>query len=106
MSAGRVAQLLRGGSWFNHPRNCRSAYRNRRHQDNRNDNVGFRLCVFPPAPFIVRAVGRDSSGSTRRVQTRSCDRLADPHIPGPLPPGSNPGSWWSFCVGCSWGWEF
>lgn len=27
----------------------------------------------PPAPFTVRAVGRDSSGSARRVQTRSGD---------------------------------
>ena len=62
---GRVAQLLRGGSWINNPRNCRSAYRNKRHPDNRDNNVGFRLCVFPPAPFTVRAAGRDSSGSTR-----------------------------------------
>jgi formylglycine-generating enzyme required for sulfatase activity len=69
--SNQTMRLLRGGSWNNNPRNCRSANRNRRHQDNRNNNVGFRLCRFPPAPFIVRAVGRDSSGSTRRVQTRS-----------------------------------
>ncbi|MFN9548162.1 MAG: SUMF1/EgtB/PvdO family nonheme iron enzyme [Cyanobacteriota bacterium] len=41
-------RLLRGGSWFNRPRFCRSAYRLRGHQDGRYDYVGFRLCVFPP----------------------------------------------------------
>ncbi|MFN9659145.1 MAG: formylglycine-generating enzyme family protein, partial [Cyanobacteriota bacterium] len=41
-------RLLRGGSWFLHPRNCRSACRNRGHQDDRRDGVGFRICVFPP----------------------------------------------------------
>ena len=58
----------------------------------------------PPAPFTVRAAGRDSSGSTRGVtdpwvQTRSGDRRSplarsslsqrphDPHSPGPLPHG-------------------
>jgi hypothetical protein len=38
--SGRV---LRGGSWNNDPRNCRSTYRNRNHPDERNDNIGFRL---------------------------------------------------------------
>ena len=36
---GRVAQLLRGGSWNNNPRNCRSAYRNHNQPDNANNNV-------------------------------------------------------------------
>ena len=49
VNLGRVAYLLRGGSWNNNPRNCRSAYRNRRQQDNRNNNIGFRLCVPPPS---------------------------------------------------------
>ena len=73
--SGRVAQLLRGGSWFNNPDNCRAAIRNSNHPGNTNNTVGFRPgCFAPPAPFIVRAVGRDSSGSARRVQTRSGDR--------------------------------
>jgi formylglycine-generating enzyme required for sulfatase activity len=36
-------RVLRGGSWANHGRNVRSAYRNYDHPGNRNDNIGFRL---------------------------------------------------------------
>ncbi|MFM9048311.1 MAG: hypothetical protein ACKOOH_11795 [Cyanobium sp.] len=64
---------MRGGSWFNEPHNCRSAYRNSNHPDNLNNNVGFRVCSFPPAPFIARTVGWESSGRARGVQTRSRD---------------------------------
>jgi formylglycine-generating enzyme required for sulfatase activity len=42
------ARLLRGGSWYNNPRNCRSACRGRRQRDSRSNIVGFRLCVPPP----------------------------------------------------------
>ncbi|NJL40588.1 MAG: hypothetical protein HC840_03445 [Leptolyngbyaceae cyanobacterium RM2_2_4] len=35
--------MLRGGSWNNNPRNCRSANRNRNLRDNRNNNIGFRV---------------------------------------------------------------
>ena len=65
----------------------------------------------PPAPFTVRAVGRDSSGRERRVtdprvQTRSGDRRSplarpapsqrphDPHNPGPRPQTWD--AWWAF----------
>ncbi|MEH1802693.1 MAG: SUMF1/EgtB/PvdO family nonheme iron enzyme [Nostoc sp.] len=37
--------MLRGGSWNNNPRNCRSANRNYNARDNKNDNVGFRVVV-------------------------------------------------------------
>ncbi|NJN88372.1 MAG: SUMF1/EgtB/PvdO family nonheme iron enzyme [Leptolyngbyaceae cyanobacterium SL_7_1] len=40
---GRHFRLLRGGSWNNNPRNCRSANRNRNNPDNRNNNIGFRV---------------------------------------------------------------
>ncbi len=41
------------------------------HPDYVITSVGVRPgCFSPPAPFTVRAVGRDSSGSARRVQTR------------------------------------
>jgi Sulfatase-modifying factor enzyme 1 len=49
MSEKRVAvisgsnRVMRGGSWNNSARNCRSAIRNRNSPDNRNDNLGFRL---------------------------------------------------------------
>ena len=49
--------------------------RNSNHPDNLNTTVGVRPgCFSPPAPFTVRAAGRDSNGSARRVQTRSGDR--------------------------------
>jgi formylglycine-generating enzyme required for sulfatase activity/uncharacterized caspase-like protein len=38
-------RLLRGGSWFNTPEFCRSAYRNWDSPDNRNYLIGFRLVV-------------------------------------------------------------
>ncbi len=37
-----VEPVVRGGSWNDKAQNCRSAYRNRNHPDNRNDNLGFR----------------------------------------------------------------
>jgi hypothetical protein len=53
---GRVAQLLRGGSWYNNPRNCPSAYRNHNQPDNANNpdnatnHVGFRVVRLPQHP--------------------------------------------------------
>jgi formylglycine-generating enzyme required for sulfatase activity len=44
----QTMRLLRGGSWYRYPWYCRSAGRNRWLLDDRNDNVGFRLCRFPP----------------------------------------------------------
>ncbi|RDH84386.1 MAG: hypothetical protein DIZ78_12275 [endosymbiont of Escarpia spicata] len=35
-------RVIRGGSWNNKARNCRSAYRNWNHPDKRNNNLGFR----------------------------------------------------------------
>ncbi|MFO0138080.1 MAG: formylglycine-generating enzyme family protein [Cyanobacteriota bacterium] len=40
-------KLLRGGSWYNIPRNCRSAYRSHGHPDGRNNFIGFRVCCLP-----------------------------------------------------------
>ena len=37
------AKVLRGGSWLNEPRYCRSAYRIRYDPDNSNDRYGFRV---------------------------------------------------------------
>lgn len=41
-------RLLRGGSWLNYPRSCRSAYRSRDQADYANFNVGFRVCCIKP----------------------------------------------------------
>jgi len=90
--------------------------RNSNPPDNLNTNVGVRPgCFSPPAPFTVRAAGRDSSGSTRRVQTRSGDRRQprarpapnprphDPHSASPLPHGHR--TWvtrWAFTLSRRW----
>jgi formylglycine-generating enzyme required for sulfatase activity len=41
-------RLLRGGSWYNYPRHCRSADRFRYDADFRNNYIGFRLALFLP----------------------------------------------------------
>ncbi|NOZ54791.1 MAG: SUMF1/EgtB/PvdO family nonheme iron enzyme [Gammaproteobacteria bacterium] len=38
-------RVLRGGAWINNQDNCRAAYRNRNIPNNRNNNIGFRLCL-------------------------------------------------------------
>ena len=40
-------RLLRGGSWFNHPRVCRSAFRFYGRPGFRDDGIGFRVCCLP-----------------------------------------------------------
>ncbi|MEB3317834.1 MAG: SUMF1/EgtB/PvdO family nonheme iron enzyme [Cyanobacteriota bacterium] len=42
------ARLLRGGSWFIDPRNCRSASRSRASPGGLSGLVGFRVCCLPP----------------------------------------------------------
>jgi formylglycine-generating enzyme required for sulfatase activity len=39
--------VVRGGSWDNDARNCRSANRNNADPANRNANIGFRLVFVP-----------------------------------------------------------
>ena len=40
-------RLLRGGSWYNNPRSCRSACRDVFHPDYRGNDFGFRVCCLP-----------------------------------------------------------
>ncbi len=42
-SGSGTDRVLRGGSWFNLPRHCRSAYRCRGTPDYRNNSIGFRV---------------------------------------------------------------
>jgi len=43
------SRLLRGGSWYNYPINCRCVHRNLNTSDSRNSLFGFRLVVFGAA---------------------------------------------------------
>jgi hypothetical protein len=69
---GQAKELLRGGSWNNDPRNCRSAYRNHNSPDNRNNNLGFRLVSSMSVPASTlcpsEPVDGNRSGIHRRVQ--------------------------------------
>ena len=38
-----LRRLLRGGSWYNHPRLCRSAFRALVQPDDAGNDVGFRV---------------------------------------------------------------
>jgi hypothetical protein len=42
---------VRGGGWNNIQRNVRAAYRNNNTPDNRNNNLGCRVCVVPHLIF-------------------------------------------------------
>jgi formylglycine-generating enzyme required for sulfatase activity len=46
-AAEDAPRLLRGGSWGNLPRTCRSAFRVNHLPDVRDDHVGFRVCCLP-----------------------------------------------------------
>jgi hypothetical protein len=51
--AGRIARVLRGGSYNNEARNLRCARRNRNNPNNENNNIGFRVvCVVSHASLI------------------------------------------------------
>ncbi|MCP3915971.1 MAG: SUMF1/EgtB/PvdO family nonheme iron enzyme, partial [bacterium] len=77
-------RVVRGGSFRNNARNCRSAYRNRRHPSDANDNVGFRVAL--PAregmtPVRERCAAQ-WTGTSRAgpAPRRRCG--ADPRPPG------------------------
>ncbi|QZZ23403.1 formylglycine-generating enzyme family protein [Leptothermofonsia sichuanensis E412] len=43
-----ATRVIRGGSWYNYPRLCRSAYRDYFIPDDRYVNIGFRVCCSSP----------------------------------------------------------
>jgi formylglycine-generating enzyme required for sulfatase activity len=45
-------RLLRGGSWYDFPRDCRSAYRNHFPPDYSDDSIGFRVVCLPQGPSL------------------------------------------------------
>ncbi len=46
LNSNEASRVLRGGSWDNDSRNCRSAIRGRLDADGRNDSIGFRLVLL------------------------------------------------------------
>ena len=46
-AGGGASKLLRGGSWYINPRNCRSACRSDNRPDGSNSGIGFRVCCLP-----------------------------------------------------------
>jgi hypothetical protein len=63
-------RVLRGGSWNNNGRNCRSANRNNNEPDNANNNIGFRLAR------AQHAVGMSVIDQTFIQTGRGSNRLA------------------------------
>ncbi|MFM7646624.1 MAG: formylglycine-generating enzyme family protein, partial [Cyanobium sp.] len=50
--SGDVPRVLRGGSWYNNPRSCRSANRDLNQPGLANGNVGFRVVCLPQDPSL------------------------------------------------------
>jgi len=76
--------VLRGGSWNNNPRNCRSANRNRNNPDNRNDNNGFRVAVVSAGVHLRSCHRRGIAPESWRSRTPGAWLYASPG-PGPEP---------------------
>lgn len=48
------SHLLRGGSWYGHPRGCRSAYRSRNRPDDAGNIVGFRVVCLAQGEHVIK----------------------------------------------------
>lgn len=46
-------RVVRGGAWNNNQDNARAAYRNNNNPDNRNNNIGFRVCRCSHIDFVL-----------------------------------------------------
>ena len=104
LEIGRVVQLLRGGSWNNNPRNCRSAYRNHNEPGNVNDNDGFRVVCLPQHPSASEPLEGIPAGAQEGSRPAPViGRLRPPirtapggapayRAPRPLPPDPRPSS--------------
>ena len=55
-------RVVRGGSYWNNARNCRSAYRNTNEPGNRNRNLGFRLAAAHPPEGLAADPAFEASG--------------------------------------------
>ena len=70
-------QAIRGGSWSNLPRRCRSALRTRARPDNANYIIGFRVICLPSPGEVPprRAVLRGGSWYSSPKSCRSAHRF-------------------------------
>jgi hypothetical protein len=80
-------RVNRGGSWNNHARNVRAAYRNANTPDNRNDDLGFRLARaqrragWPVADPTITASPAKSRGEIQAgagVEVAAADAPSNP----------------------------
>ncbi|MCO6456700.1 MAG: hypothetical protein J5I93_15485 [Pirellulaceae bacterium] len=73
--------MVRGGSWINDGRNCRSAYRNANEPGNRNDNLGFRVCLAR-SPNIRPGAGKVMAGPLvfLSAATAAANRVGMPQL--------------------------
>jgi hypothetical protein len=78
------SRVVRGGSWNNDHPNLRAAYRNHNPTDNRNNNLGCRLCVLPHLIVLPIGCGRGLAVQHRapfrfpRGPWRSSTKVCDP----------------------------
>lgn len=75
-SKAGVKRVIRGGSWNNNGRNCRSAYRNRNEPDERNNNLGLRLVLAQHTvgmgvndQIVIRFCGSDPQAKSKVAGT-------------------------------------
>lgn len=76
--------LLRGGSWVNYPKDCRSAFRYLVPPADAYSSIGFRVACFPPeqeSEMILRYLLRGGSWFSYPRSCRSaCRRLSLPDV--------------------------
>jgi formylglycine-generating enzyme required for sulfatase activity len=89
---GDVLRVVRGGSWFLWARYCRAANRYRFGPEDRNRNLGFRVCLFPgPCRAESRQEeerGRGPGDGARRQAVAQSEGPVAAGSPWPAPPST------------------
>jgi hypothetical protein len=65
-----LKKLLRGGSWYSIPGDCRSAFRDRNEPDYAGINVGFRVVCLPRLSLPTVATNARFQIAATRVENR------------------------------------
>jgi hypothetical protein len=74
-------RVLRGGSWINNGRNCRSANRSRPEPDNRNNSIDFRLALGQASPGLAGG-GERPAEQTRGTRGGEAGSGEESGVPG------------------------